>query len=136
VGPQLAEVLGLPQVTLVEEIRIHGNRVTAKSNFDGVIRVIEMNMPALMTVSRQINRPRFKTMNAVLRAFRDKEVITWTGKELKLNPMRIGINGSPTWVRKTFAPSHSRAGIVVEKQSTETAQDILDYLLEKSLLQF
>jgi electron transfer flavoprotein alpha/beta subunit len=136
VGPQLAEVLGLPQATFVEEIRIHGNRVTVKSNFDRVIRVIEMKMPALMTVSRQINTPRFKTMNGVLRAFRDKEIIIWTRKDLKLNPMRIGINGSPTWVRKTFVPSHSRDGIVIEKQSTETAKDILDYLLEKSLLRF
>jgi electron transfer flavoprotein beta subunit len=136
VGPQLAEALGLPQATCAEEIGIHGNRVTVKSNFDRVIRVIEMKMPALMTVSRQINKPRFKTMNGVLRAFRDKEIITWTTKDLKLNPMRIGINGSPTWVRKTFVPSHSRDGIVIEKQSTETAKDILDYLVEKSLLRF
>jgi len=89
-----------------------------------------------MTVSRQINKPRFKTMNGVLRAFRDKEIIIWTRKDLELNPMRIGINGSPTWVRKIFVPSHSRDGIVIEKQSTETAKDILDYLLEKSLLRF
>jgi len=134
VGPQLAEVLGLPQATYAEEIHIHGNLVTVKSNFDRVIRMIEMKMPALITVSRQINKPRFKTMNGVLRAFRDKEVLIWTRQDLKLNPMRIGINGSPTWVRKTFVPSHNRDGLVIEKQPTETAKDILDYLLEKSLL--
>jgi electron transfer flavoprotein alpha/beta subunit len=134
VGPQLAEVLGLPQATFAEEIRIHGKRVTVKSNFDSVIRVIEMNTPALITVSSRINRPRYKTMNGVLRAFRDKEVITWTKDDLKLNPMRIGMNGSPTWVRKTFVPSHSRDGLVIEKRSVEMAEDILDYILEKALL--
>jgi len=136
VGPQLAEALGLPQATFAEEIRIHGKRVTVRSNFDRVIRVIEMKMPALITVTRPVNIPRLKTMNGVLRAFRDKEIIIWTRKDLKPNPLRIGINGSPTYVRKTFVPSHSRDGIVIEKQSTEAAKDILDYLLEKSLLRF
>lgn len=136
VGPQIAEVLGLPQATFAEEINIQGNVVTVKSNFDSVIRVIEMKTPALITVSNRINKPRFKTMNGVLRAFRDKEVVTWTKEDLKLNPMRIGINGSPTWVRKTFVPSHSRDGLVIEKGSMEIAEDILDYILEKALLRF
>ena len=136
VGPQLAEVLNLPQATFVEEIDIQGNVVTVKSNFEHVIRVVEMKTPALITVSNRINRPRFKTMNGVLKAFRDKEVVTWTKKDLKPNPMRIGINGSPTWVRKTFIPSHSRDGLVIEKGSMEIAEDILDYLLEKALLRF
>jgi len=134
VGPQLAEVLDLPQATYAEEINIQGNVVTVKSNFDSVIRMIEMKTPALITVSKRINKPRFKTMNGVLRAFRDKEVVTWTKEDLKLNPMRIGINGSPTWVRKIFIPSHNREGLVIEKQSRETAEDILNFILEKALL--
>jgi len=134
VGPQLAEALDLPQATFAEEITVQGNVVTVKSNFEDVIRTIEMKMPALVTVSNRINRPRFKTMNNVLRAYRDKEVVVWTKKELKLNPMRIGINGSPTWVRKTFVPDHSRDGLVIEKRPAEAAEDILNYLLEKTLL--
>jgi electron transfer flavoprotein beta subunit len=134
VGPQLAEGLDLPQAAYAEEINIQGNLVTVKSNFDSVTRVVEMKMPALITVSNRINRPRFKTMNGVLRAFRDKEVVTWTKEDLKLNPMRIGINGSATWVRKTFVPRHSREGIVVDKQAAESAQDILDFIVEKALL--
>ena len=134
VGPQLAEWLDLPQATYAEEINIQGNVVTVKSNFDSVIRMIEMKTPALITVSNRINKPRFKTMNGVLRAFRDKEVVTWAKEDLKLNPMRIGINGSPTWVRKTFVPRHSREGIVIDKQAAESAGDILDFILEKALL--
>ena len=134
VGPQLAGVLDLPQATFAEEINIQGNVVTVKCDFDSDIRMIEMKTPALITVSNRINKPRFKTMNGVLRAFRDKEVVIWTKKDLKLNPMRIGINGSPTWVRKTFTPSHSRDGLVIEKRSMEIAEDILDYLLDKTLI--
>ena len=134
VGPQLAEVLDLPQATFAEEIKIQGNVVTVKSNFDSCIRIIEMKTPALITISNRINRPRFKTMNGVLRAFRDKEVITWTKKDLKLNQIRIGINASPAWVRKTFIHSYSREGLVIEKPSMEIAEDIVNFLLEKTLL--
>lgn len=134
VGPELAEALNIPQAAFAEEIDIQGTLVTVKSHFDSVTRVVEMQMPALITVSKRINTPRFKTMNGVLRAFRDKEVVTWTREDLKLNPMRIGINGSPTWVRKTFVPSHSREGVVIEKQAAESAEDILNFMLEKTLL--
>ena len=134
VGPQLAGVLGLPQVTFAEEVSIHGDAMIVKSNFESVVRTIEVKMPALITVTNRINNPRYMTMNGVLRAFRDKEVITWTKKDLKPNPLRTGINGSPTWVRKTFIPSHTREGLVIEKRSAEMAEDILDFILEKALL--
>jgi len=134
VGPQLAEALGLPQATFAEEIGVQGKVVTVKSNFGGVTRIVEMKTPALITVSGRINRPRFKTMNGVLRAFRDKQVVVWTNQDLKPNPMRIGLSGSPTWVRKTFVPHQSRDGLVIEKRAPEMAEDILNYLLEKALL--
>ena len=134
VGPQLAEWLDLPQATNAEEINIQGNLVTVKSNFDSVTQVIEMKTPALITVSNRINKPRYKHMNKVLRAYRDKAVVTWSKEDLKLNPIRIGLNGSPTWVRKTFVHRHSRDGIVVEKPAANSAEDILDFILEKALL--
>jgi electron transfer flavoprotein alpha/beta subunit len=136
VGPQLAEALGIPQATYAEEICVQKNKVTVKSHFDSMIRVVEMKTPALITVTKRINKPRYMTMNGVLRGYRDKEVITWTLKDLKLNPMRIGINGSPTWVRKTFTPSHTRDGLIIEKQPGEMAIDILDFFMEKALIRF
>lgn len=134
VGPQIADQLDIPQATCAEEINIQGNVVTVKSRFDRVVRVIEMKTPALVTVSGRINRPRFKTMNGVLKAYRDKEVLIWTQEDLQPNPLRIGIKGSPTWVRKTFIPSHSRQGLVIEKPSEEAAKDIMNFILEKAIL--
>jgi electron transfer flavoprotein beta subunit len=132
VGPQLAEWLALPQATHAEEIKVEGGRVTVKSNFENVTRVIEMETPALITVSNRINKPRYKHMNKVLKAFRDKETITWSNEDLKPNPTRIGLNGSPTWVRKTFVHGHSRDGIVIDKPAANSAEDILNFILEKA----
>jgi electron transfer flavoprotein alpha/beta subunit len=134
VGPQLAGWLDLPQATCAEQIDIQENEVIVRSNFDSVTRVIEMKTPALITVSSRINTPRYKHMNTVMKAFRDKEIVTWTMAELKPNPMRIGLNGSPTWVKKTFVHRHSRDGIVVEKPAAVSAEDIFNFILEKALL--
>jgi electron transfer flavoprotein beta subunit len=134
VGPQLAEWLNLPQACYAEEIKIQGDIVTVKSNFDRFSREFEMKTPALITVSSRINTPRYKHMNKVLKAFRDKEIVTWTKEDLKPNPMRIGFNGSPTWVERTFTHHHSRDGIVIDKPAANSAEDILNYILEKALL--
>jgi len=134
VGPQLAAWLGLPQACYAEEIGIRDNLVTVKSNFDSVIQAIEMEMPALITVASPINKPRYKHMNKVLKAYRDKEIVTWSMEDLKPNPVRIGLNGSPTWVKKTFIHRHSRDGIVIDKPAANSAADILDFILEKALL--
>ena len=133
VGPQLAAELDLPQAIFAEKVQIDGDRVIVKSNFDSVTRMIDMRMPALITVSKRINRPRFKTMNNVLKAYQDKKVVTWSRKDLNLNPLRIGFNGSPTSVRKTFIPRHSRDGLVIEKAPADSARDIFDFMLEKAL---
>ncbi len=134
VGPQLAEFLKLPQVTYAEKISLQEDVVTVKSNFGRIIRTIEVKLPALITVTKDINQPRYKTMNGVLRAFRDKEIVTWTKVDLDLNPMRIGLNGSPTRVREIFTPVHSREGLIIDKSAEELAGDMLDFLLEKNFL--
>lgn len=134
VGPQLAAWLDLPQACYAEKIDVRDNLVTVKSNFDSVIQMIEMKMPALITVASRINKPRYKHMNKVMKAYRDKEIITWTMEDLKPNPARIGLTGSPTWVKKTFIHRHSRDGIVIDKPAANSAADILDFILEKAFL--
>jgi electron transfer flavoprotein beta subunit len=134
VGPQLAEILKLPQVTYAEKISLHEDVVTVKSNFGSIIRTIEVKLPALITVTKDINKPRYKTMNGVLRAFRDKEIVTWTMVDLDVNPMRIGLNGSPTRVRRTFSPVHNREGLIIDKSVEELAEEMVDFLLEKNFL--
>jgi electron transfer flavoprotein beta subunit len=134
VGPQLAEFLKLPQVTFAEEIKVDDDVMTVKSNFDRIIRTIEVKPPTLVTVTKRMNKPRYKTMNGVWRAFRDKQIVTWTKKDLKANPLRIGINGSPTMVRKTSVPTHSRGSLVTRGNAVELADSMLKFLTDHNLL--
>ena len=134
VGPQLAECLGIAQITYAEKIRISGESVEVMSSFGRSGRVVEADFPALVTVLKTINRPRYKTMNGIERAFRDKTVRVLTREDLDLNPLRIGLAGSPTTVRQTFVPPLGRKGLVVEGTPDKLADGIMDTLNADNLL--
>ena len=114
VGPQIAECLGLPQITYAERITVSEQQVEVESRFDSTLRRVTSALPALITVGKTINRPRYKTMNGIAVAFRDKTVNVLTREDMRLNPRRIGLTGSPTSVRKTFVPELGRRGKIVE----------------------
>jgi len=134
VGPQIAECLGIPQVTCAQEISVEADSVTAKSDFGRIVRTVKVAPPALITVTKSINKPRYKTLNGIWRAFRDKEITEWSQEDLNLNPMRVGLNGSPTWVRKISTPDYSRSGLVSEGKSTDLADGMFAFLRENNLI--
>lgn len=128
VGPQLAGCLNIPQVTHVEELRINKGVLTAMSNFKSTLRFVEATPPALLTVTKAINKPRYKTMNGILKAFRDNTIEIWNKKDLNINPMRIGINGSPTRVVEVFTPTYDRNAIVHSGEPRDLADSLFELL--------
>ena len=99
--------------------------IQVESNFGKNIRVIETKLPALVSVIKEINKPRYATMNGIKKAFEDKQVVTWGKDDLKINPMHIGLSGSPTQVKETFSPVHQREGKIVEDSPADNACDFL-----------
>ncbi len=129
VGPQLAESLGIAQITYAEELTVSDDGIEVVSRFGQSQRIVEADFPALVTVLKTINRPRYKTMNGIERVFRDKTIQVLTCEDLEFNPLRIGLAGSPTTVRKTFVPSLGRKGLLVEGNPDELSCGIFDTLL-------
>jgi electron transfer flavoprotein beta subunit len=129
VGPQLAGFLDLPQVTHADSIAWgRERRLTIRSRFDCQHRIVDVPPPVLITVSKSINTPRYKTMNGVLRAFRDKTVKVWSQNDLDLNPMRIGINGSPTRVQRVFRPTYESQAAIHTGDAVELAEGMVSLL--------
>ena len=135
VGPQLAEFLKIPQVTCAQEISIEEGVVTVKSNFGRILRTVRVEPPALVTVTRAINRPRYKTLKGIWKAFGEKEIRRWSQEDLNLNPMRIGLNGSPTWVRKISTPVYNRSGLIREGEPEKLAAGMLQFLTDNNFIQ-
>ncbi len=134
VGPQLAECLGVAQITYATDIKVSDRIIEVKSHFGPTQRSVEAKLPALVTVVKELNKPRYKTMNGIVKTFRDKTIQVFTCDELDLNPLRIGLAGSPTTVRKTFVPELGRKGLVKEGSADDLADQFLDTLIEENLL--
>jgi electron transfer flavoprotein beta subunit len=70
VGPRMAELLGLPQVTFVRELSVDTGRLHAVRSMEESFEVVECALPALVTVTQEINTPRMPALTAILRASR------------------------------------------------------------------
>lgn len=114
VGPGIARRLGLSQLTLVDEIsKIDEEQKTirVRRRLEEWHEVVEATLPALLTVVREINIPRYPTVPGRLDAA-DADVPVWSNGLLKLDEKEIGLQGSPTQVRKIFAPQRVKGEII------------------------
>ena len=99
VGPQVAEKLGLTQITYAEEIlKVEDGRITVKRHIDGGVETVEGPLPIVITVngSAAACRPR----NAKLLMTHKNAVITeWSVADIDGDVTQCGLSGSPTKVK-------------------------------------
>jgi len=70
VGAALAEFLGLPQATAVTTLELGEGRATAHQEVEGAVEVLEVRLPAVVTVERNINEPRYPSLPGIMKAKR------------------------------------------------------------------
>jgi electron transfer flavoprotein beta subunit len=68
VGPRLAELLNLPQVTYAKSITVEGNTLKAVRSLEDAFEEVEVELPALASVVSEINEPRIPAVTQILRA--------------------------------------------------------------------
>jgi len=134
VGPQLAEFLKLPQITYVRKMEIEDGHVVAERALENGYEVVKAPVPALLTVTKEINRPRYPTMSGIRLSFRDKKIHWWKADDFGAEPWRIGLEGSPTWVKTTFSPPPKAPGQVLSGTAREISQEVVRRLTEKNLI--
>jgi electron transfer flavoprotein beta subunit len=128
VGPGIAERLNIPQVTLAVGVEVDGRKVRVTRLLDVANEVVEVRMPVLITVVKQINEPRHPPMKGVLRA-KKAQIPVLTAADLNLDSKQIGFAGSPTWVWKVFTPPRRQRGEMIDGD----LQHKIDALVEKIL---
>ncbi len=111
VGPQLAELLGIPNVSYAECIEFDGERLLVRQQFDACSRLVRVEMPCLITAIGELNAPRYMTPRGIFEAWRDKEIRVLTRGDLDLADGEIGLKGSPTRVAKSFPRALKPAGV-------------------------
>jgi electron transfer flavoprotein beta subunit len=136
IGPQVAEYLGLPQVSYVYDIEKVGkkNMVVKRRLEDGFER-IQCALPALLTVIGDMNRPRYSHVARLIDACGEKARIgVWNAADIGVQTREVGLEGSLTHVIKTFAPKFKRQGEMLRGDTETVVEELVGKLKENMLI--
>jgi len=134
IGPQMAEYLGVPQVTYVRNVEIKGKKLMVERTLEDGYEKIETSLPALITVIKDLNKPRYPSVGGIVEAYREREVKVWTAKDVDADLSKIGLEGSPTQVKRTFAPEPKGEGEIISGTVEEAAKTLVQKLRDKNVI--
>ncbi len=126
VGPQIAEHLGIPHVSYVEEFSYDGDAMVVLRQFEDRYHKIRVKFPCLLTAISGYKEPRYLTVSGVFDA--DKKEIKHFGyEELKehLDESCIGLKGSPTKVVKSYTKEQKSQGTVLKGLTNNEAVEAI-----------
>ncbi len=137
VGPQIAEKLGIPQITYVADLKVEGNKVTCKRMLEDGYMTIETQTPCLLTAIKELNTPRYMTVGGIFDCY-NKPLAVYDYEALKDDPLievdTIGLKGSPTNIYASFTPPQKGAGTMLEGADKGTCEKLTSILLEKHII--
>ena len=133
VGPQVAQRLGVPVVTYVQDIQMGDGKVTVQRQMEDGYEVIEVNTPCLLTCVKELNEPRYMSVGSIVDAYK-KEITVWNHEDVALDPADCGLNASPTQVFRSFTPPQKGKGEMLSGTIDEMAGALVGKLVEKHLL--
>jgi len=132
--PRLAELLGLPQVTYVKEIELGDGTLRAVRDLEGVDEVVEVGLPAVVAVVREINEPRIPSLMNIMKAKR-KPTEEWDAEAVGLSAEEIKAS-SAVEILKVEAPRVDRKRIVIKADTVEeAAAQLADAVLSEGVLE-
>jgi electron transfer flavoprotein beta subunit len=130
VGPQIATFLGAPVVTMVSELtETEQETWKVKACIENGYRLMQVKLPALFTVTRELNSPRSLSFSGIVRA-RKKLVICWSAEDLGVAENMLGLSGSPTVVSAMTTRSSRRQVEIINGTSEEKAEKLVQKLAD------
>jgi electron transfer flavoprotein beta subunit len=130
----VAEMLGLPAVTWVNEIEIAGGKVRGKRGSDIGYDAVEAPLPAIASVTQTANEPRYPSLPGIMKA-KKKEIATMSLSDLGINAAQVGLQGARTTVTGSERPQATRQKQIVKAEDPETtAKVVADFLESRKLI--
>ncbi len=135
VGPQIAEHLGIPQITYAADLSYNEERgvLTVKRQFEDRYQILEVSGMCLVTMLSTMNTPRYMNMWDIV-AQDEKEVGKITFADLELDRERIGLTGSPTKVKSTATKQFDKTIETLELDAEQAAKAIVAALSQRHLI--
>ena len=137
VGSQIAEKLGIPQISYAADIKKEGNTVTVKRMLEDGYMTIQTKTPCLLTCIKELNVPRYMSLGGIMDCY-SKPVTVYDYNTLKddplIDPTTIGLKGSPTNIFKSFTPPQKGQGKMLEGADKATCETLAAELLKKHII--
>lgn len=134
VGCGIAELLGLPVVTLARKIDITDGKAKVERVTTDGYEVIETPLPAVITVSNEIGEPRYSTIRGIM-ASKKKETAVWKPSDIGLEPSQVGDAGRRCRVVKLSQPQREGSCQMIDGDTPEEAAvNLADRLKQEKLL--
>jgi electron transfer flavoprotein beta subunit len=108
----MATRLGYTQLTYVVEVQWidEGQRqIQVKRKVEGGMEIIRGPLPALLTAELELAKPRRASLPRLIYSLR-AEVKKWDAQAIEAEPKKLGLKGSPTWVKRIFSPPVREGG--------------------------
>jgi electron transfer flavoprotein beta subunit len=128
VGTQIAEFLDVPNlihVSVIKALKTGAFCVQCKIEYG--YREVAIESPMVLSVSKEINEPRYTTFMNILESEK-KEIPIWSFKDLSLNEPWVGLEGSPTQMADLLIPTAKRKGEILQKAPSEMAKVLAERL--------
>ncbi len=119
VGPGIAENLNWGFAAYVRKIEeTEEGTLRVERLMDDGYDEVRVQMPAVLTVVKEINEPRLPSLKGKMRA-KKLEIPVWSSESIGADPERLGLKGSPTQVWKIFTPEFRRKGELLQGEPSE-----------------
>ena len=134
VGSGIAEMLSLPSVTIARKIEVEGKKALVERVIPDGYELIEVTLPAVITLSNEHAMPRYPNVKGIMAAKR-KEPLVWKPQDIGVDESKLGPNGRVIKLKDIYQPqSEAECEMVVADTPEEAAVKLADKLREDKVL--
>jgi len=134
VGPELAEMLGVPFIAYVSKVEdIKTGLLRVQRMVEDGYETIEAHLPAVITVVKEINKPRLPSLRGQMKA-KSAQIPTWTAQDIGVEKERAGLAGSATQVVKVFFPQRTHRAEMLKGEPSTQVEALVEKLREAKLV--
>ena len=131
VGSRLTELLGLPMISSVRKLSVEGDAVVAERSLEDAVETVKAKLPAVVSVTREINVPRIPSLMMIMKASK-KEIVTWSLADLNVAGERLA---PKIELLEVLAPKTERKKIRIAGESPqEIAEKLAEALVQEGVV--
>lgn len=134
VGVALAQLLGIAHAALVKKLKVENNHIRVSRELEGGLQeVLELALPAAITIQTGINEPRYASILGIRKAM-SKQIQVQNADDLRLRKQEVGEEGSCTRLQRLFLPPTGKRAHILEGTVKKIVGQLGEILKDKGVI--